>query len=593
MDKIQFRRDTLANWASANPILAEGEIGYVLDDPNRYKMGDGVKTWDQLPFRGFDGNIVHETGNSGTAVMSQDAVTRELVELGSEIQGNLYTESGKYLDPNGNCLTASGASATTDFIDLENVESIKIKGRSGAYVSLIAFYDENARFISSIYGGEYNNVLVTILKGEIPTNAKYFRATGNGDGKDVLIYDSFIRVEQRFANIKKDVEQKITNIEEDVELLDTGIYKLHGNFYVEKGKYLDPNGNNNNATGASATTDFIDLENIESLKIKGRSGPYVSLIAYYDEDKRFISSIYGKEYNNVLVTIFKSEFPANAKFFRATGNGDDNDVLIFDNFFRVEQKITNVEKDLEQKIKPYIGIKAIATMGASLMYSGNGWVEKGCNMIGAISYNKAVSGERVPYFANQLYNNNYCTDSEFENTDILVIQFSNAGNVYIEDNSLSIEDYELMINNDLDNPFKALTEAQCLDYILKKWQKKCYLQKDNVNSQWYGTQFGKPCNFLFVTHWHDARKSYNDSIRQVAEKWGGGVCEFDKFIGFSKNQPLFDGTQVSAMYAVDKETIDNIVYGWHPLRDENGQKYIQKKMANIFAQSLIKLYSMN
>lgn len=102
MDKIQFRRDTLANWASANPILAEGEIGYVLDDPNRYKMGDGVKTWDQLPFRGFDGNIVHETGSSGTAVMSQDAVTRELTKLESIIgfdgivaQSDVMTTSNK------------------------------------------------------------------------------------------------------------------------------------------------------------------------------------------------------------------------------------------------------------------------------------------------------------------------------------------------------------------------------------------------------------------------------------------------------------------------------------------------------------------
>ena len=78
MDKIQFRRDTLANWASANPILAEGEIGYVLDDPNRYKMGDGIKTWDQLPFRGFDGTIVHDTGDSENAVMSQRATSKAI-----------------------------------------------------------------------------------------------------------------------------------------------------------------------------------------------------------------------------------------------------------------------------------------------------------------------------------------------------------------------------------------------------------------------------------------------------------------------------------------------------------------------------------
>lgn len=78
MDRIQFRRDTLDNWNSVNPILLEGEIGYVLDDPNLYKMGDGVHTWDQLPFRGFDGTIVQETGSNENAVMSQKATTEAI-----------------------------------------------------------------------------------------------------------------------------------------------------------------------------------------------------------------------------------------------------------------------------------------------------------------------------------------------------------------------------------------------------------------------------------------------------------------------------------------------------------------------------------
>lgn len=93
MDRIQFRRDTLANWNSVNPILLEGEIGYVLDDPNLHKIGDGVHTWNQLPFRGFDGTIVHDTGDSENAVMSQKGVTAKLSELGSEVIG--YYHSGE------------------------------------------------------------------------------------------------------------------------------------------------------------------------------------------------------------------------------------------------------------------------------------------------------------------------------------------------------------------------------------------------------------------------------------------------------------------------------------------------------------------
>lgn len=84
MDRIQFRRDTLDNWNSVNPILLEGEIGYVLDDPNLHKMGDGVHTWNQLPFRGFDGTIVQETGSNENAVMSQKATTEAIFDFVAE-----------------------------------------------------------------------------------------------------------------------------------------------------------------------------------------------------------------------------------------------------------------------------------------------------------------------------------------------------------------------------------------------------------------------------------------------------------------------------------------------------------------------------
>lgn len=80
-DRIQQRRDTAARWAQYNPILLEGEVGYVTDDPNQYKIGDGVHAWNDLPLRGFDGTLVHTTGDSTTSVMSQKAVTDEFAKL--------------------------------------------------------------------------------------------------------------------------------------------------------------------------------------------------------------------------------------------------------------------------------------------------------------------------------------------------------------------------------------------------------------------------------------------------------------------------------------------------------------------------------
>ena len=48
-DRIQIRRDTAANWASANPVLAVGEQGYETDT-RKMKIGNGSSTWNTLSY---------------------------------------------------------------------------------------------------------------------------------------------------------------------------------------------------------------------------------------------------------------------------------------------------------------------------------------------------------------------------------------------------------------------------------------------------------------------------------------------------------------------------------------------------------------
>lgn len=46
--QFKLRRDTAANWASANPVLADGELG--VDTTNKkFKLGDGSTAWNSLP----------------------------------------------------------------------------------------------------------------------------------------------------------------------------------------------------------------------------------------------------------------------------------------------------------------------------------------------------------------------------------------------------------------------------------------------------------------------------------------------------------------------------------------------------------------
>lgn len=46
---IQLRRDTAANWTSANPTLAQGELG-LETDTLKIKAGDGSTTWTSLGY---------------------------------------------------------------------------------------------------------------------------------------------------------------------------------------------------------------------------------------------------------------------------------------------------------------------------------------------------------------------------------------------------------------------------------------------------------------------------------------------------------------------------------------------------------------
>lgn len=72
-DLIQIRRDTAANWASVNPILAIGEQGFETDT-GKFKIGTGSTTWNSLLYATDASDITgatlasNVTGSSLTSV---------------------------------------------------------------------------------------------------------------------------------------------------------------------------------------------------------------------------------------------------------------------------------------------------------------------------------------------------------------------------------------------------------------------------------------------------------------------------------------------------------------------------------------------
>jgi hypothetical protein len=66
--RLQLRRDTAANWTSANPTLAEGEIG-IETDTEQFKIGNGADAWDDLIYAGIQGDV-GPPGADGRTILS-------------------------------------------------------------------------------------------------------------------------------------------------------------------------------------------------------------------------------------------------------------------------------------------------------------------------------------------------------------------------------------------------------------------------------------------------------------------------------------------------------------------------------------------
>lgn len=62
--QIQLRNDTAANWTSANPVLAQGEMGIELDT-GLFKLGNGTDNWADLDYAPLSGAVTEIDG--GTA----------------------------------------------------------------------------------------------------------------------------------------------------------------------------------------------------------------------------------------------------------------------------------------------------------------------------------------------------------------------------------------------------------------------------------------------------------------------------------------------------------------------------------------------
>ena len=130
--RIQLRRDTAANWASANPLLAAGEPGLEVDS-GLIKYGNGTQNWNDLPYAGISpditGNLIPTLNNTFTLGNSTNRWKDLWVSGNSIYIGNivLSDESGQ-LAVNGNAVASESNALTNKGPDSINWNTITVMG---------------------------------------------------------------------------------------------------------------------------------------------------------------------------------------------------------------------------------------------------------------------------------------------------------------------------------------------------------------------------------------------------------------------------------------------------------------------------------
>ena len=105
--KIQVRRDTAANWTSADTVLSEGEMGYETDT-GFMKIGDGSTAWTSLSY--FTPGDVSDDNTTYTYSISQAGNDATMTLDGSDASSDVVTlVAGTQLT-----LTVAGDNVTMD-----------------------------------------------------------------------------------------------------------------------------------------------------------------------------------------------------------------------------------------------------------------------------------------------------------------------------------------------------------------------------------------------------------------------------------------------------------------------------------------------
>lgn len=83
--RLKLKRKTTAQWAAQNPVLLAGEPGIEVSSngKERTKYGDGVKTWNQLPYETAEAELPQPLATTSTPTFAGINVNTLSIDCGT------------------------------------------------------------------------------------------------------------------------------------------------------------------------------------------------------------------------------------------------------------------------------------------------------------------------------------------------------------------------------------------------------------------------------------------------------------------------------------------------------------------------------
>jgi len=174
-DIIQLRRDSAADWTTADPTLASGEIGHETDT-GKVKIGDAVTAWTALGYWNTgaamaldDISDVTIAGPANNEVLAYDAggdfINQTAAEAGLAVAGHTHVEAD-IVDLPGH------QHAVADINDFDPADYLPLAG---------------GNMSGDLYIDDVSNPTLTLREGGDATNNCYLQNTDDGQSKLVHV----------------------------------------------------------------------------------------------------------------------------------------------------------------------------------------------------------------------------------------------------------------------------------------------------------------------------------------------------------------------------------------------------------------------